>query len=38
MVDLLEERAERLGLASVILADSDSVEGFATSVFAGVKA
>ncbi len=38
MVDLLEERAERLGLASVILADSGAVEGFATSVFAGIKA
>jgi alkanesulfonate monooxygenase SsuD/methylene tetrahydromethanopterin reductase-like flavin-dependent oxidoreductase (luciferase family) len=37
MVDLLEERAERLGLASVIMADSNGVEGFATSVFAGVK-
>jgi alkanesulfonate monooxygenase SsuD/methylene tetrahydromethanopterin reductase-like flavin-dependent oxidoreductase (luciferase family) len=37
MVDLLEERAERLGLASVILT-GDDVEGFATSVFSGVKA
>jgi alkanesulfonate monooxygenase SsuD/methylene tetrahydromethanopterin reductase-like flavin-dependent oxidoreductase (luciferase family) len=38
MVDLLEERAERLSLASVILPGSNDVEGFATSVFAGVKA
>ena len=38
MVDLLEERAERLGLASVILAGSDDTEGFATSVFSGLKA
>jgi len=38
MVDLLEERAERLGLASVILADSNGVEDFAISVFAGVNA
>jgi hypothetical protein len=37
MVDLLEERAERLGLASVILPGSYDVEGFAISVFAGVK-
>jgi alkanesulfonate monooxygenase SsuD/methylene tetrahydromethanopterin reductase-like flavin-dependent oxidoreductase (luciferase family) len=37
MVDLLEERAERLGLASVILADSNDIEGFAISVFSGVK-
>jgi alkanesulfonate monooxygenase SsuD/methylene tetrahydromethanopterin reductase-like flavin-dependent oxidoreductase (luciferase family) len=37
MVDLLEERAERLGLASVILAGSDDTEGFATSVFSGLK-
>jgi hypothetical protein len=38
MVDLLEERAERLGLASVILPGSNDVAGFATSVFSGVKA
>jgi hypothetical protein len=38
MVDLLEERAERLGLASVILPDSNDVEGFAISVFSGMKA
>ena len=38
MVDLLEERAERLGLASVILPGSNEVEGFAISVFSGVKA
>ena len=37
MVDLLEERAERLGLASVVLAGSDDTEGFATSVFSGLK-
>ncbi|MGP8206176.1 MAG: hypothetical protein ACLQVK_08990 [Acidimicrobiales bacterium] len=37
MVDLLEERAERLGLASVILLGSNDVEGFAASVFSGVK-
>ena len=38
MVDLLEERAERLGLASVILPGSNDVEGFAISVFSRVKA
>jgi len=38
MVDLLEERAERLGLSSVILPGSNDVEGFAISVFSGVKA
>jgi alkanesulfonate monooxygenase SsuD/methylene tetrahydromethanopterin reductase-like flavin-dependent oxidoreductase (luciferase family) len=37
MVDLLEERAERLGLASVILPGGNDVEAFATSVFSGVK-
>lgn len=37
MVDLLEERADRLGLCSVILAGSDDIEGFANSVFSGVK-
>ncbi len=38
MVDLLEERAERLGLAAVILPGSNDVEDFAVSVFSGVKA
>jgi hypothetical protein len=38
MVDLLEERAERLGLASVILPGSNDVEGFAISVLPGTKA
>jgi alkanesulfonate monooxygenase SsuD/methylene tetrahydromethanopterin reductase-like flavin-dependent oxidoreductase (luciferase family) len=38
MVDLLEERAERLGLASVFLPGSNDVEAFATSVFSLVKA
>jgi alkanesulfonate monooxygenase SsuD/methylene tetrahydromethanopterin reductase-like flavin-dependent oxidoreductase (luciferase family) len=37
MSDLLEERAERLGLGSVILT-GDDVEGFARSVFSRVKA
>ena len=38
MADLLEERAERLGLASVILPGSNDVEEFAISVFSRVKA
>jgi alkanesulfonate monooxygenase SsuD/methylene tetrahydromethanopterin reductase-like flavin-dependent oxidoreductase (luciferase family) len=38
MVDLLEERAERLGLASVILPATNEVENFAISVISGVKA
>ena len=38
MADLLEERAERLGLASVILLGSNDIVDFAMSVFAGVKA
>lgn len=38
MVDLLEERAERLKLASVILPGSNDVEDFALSVFSRVNA
>jgi alkanesulfonate monooxygenase SsuD/methylene tetrahydromethanopterin reductase-like flavin-dependent oxidoreductase (luciferase family) len=38
MVDLLEEREERLGLAAVILPSTNTVEDFAVSVFSGVKA
>jgi alkanesulfonate monooxygenase SsuD/methylene tetrahydromethanopterin reductase-like flavin-dependent oxidoreductase (luciferase family) len=38
MADLLEERAERLGLASVILPGSNDVEEFAVSVFSAVQA
>jgi len=38
MVDLLEERGQRLGLSSVILPGSNDVENFAISVFSGVKA
>jgi alkanesulfonate monooxygenase SsuD/methylene tetrahydromethanopterin reductase-like flavin-dependent oxidoreductase (luciferase family) len=38
MVDLLEERAERLDLASVILSNGNYVEDFAVSVFSALKA
>lgn len=38
MADLLEERAERLGLSSVILTASADVEDFAVSVFSRLKA
>jgi alkanesulfonate monooxygenase SsuD/methylene tetrahydromethanopterin reductase-like flavin-dependent oxidoreductase (luciferase family) len=38
MVDLLEERAERLGLAAVILPGNNEVENFAVSVISAVKA
>jgi hypothetical protein len=38
VADWLEERAERLGLASVILSGSNDVEGFAISVLPGTNA